>query len=396
MIGANRPVAQQGIDAVGRAVRGLRNYTDPQFDGGGTTQAASSSPRLTRARGESMLTRLFALAGAVALTAALCASAAAQPTPSYKLARSVLLGAPNRWDYLTFDAPSHRLYVAHGEVVSVLDARDGKIIGRVAGTPGGSHGIVITPDGAKGYTDDGMAGAAVVFDPASLKVMKRIPTAPDADGIAFDHASGHVFVIDGDSAKVSVIDPKTDKVIATIDGGGKLEFAVADDAGHLYVNGQARHEIVAIDTRTNKVEAHWPMSDCVSPHGLAIDRKARRLFSTCANSLLTVVNADTGKVVATTPIGRGSDGAAFDPHRKLVFSPNGVDGTLSVIRQVTADRYVLAATIPTAVSGRTMAIDPATGRLYIAAADAEPSPTPGGRPRPRPDTLRVIFLDPHE
>ena len=140
--------------------------------------------------------------------------------------------------------------------------------------------------------------------------------------------------------------------------------------------------------------AHWPITDCASPHGAAIDAATHRLFVSCVNERLVVVDTDTGKEVAGVPIGRGADAAAFDPKRRLVFSSNGLDGTLSVIREETPDTYVVVATIKTAPSGRTMGIDPETGRIYIAAADTDPSPTPGGRPIPRPGTLKLLFLDP--
>ncbi|HEY3951615.1 YncE family protein [Phenylobacterium sp.] len=334
-------------------------------------------------------------AAAAAALGVIAASAVAQPaTPAYHLVKTVPLGAPDRWDYVVFDAPSHRVYVAHGDTVSVVDGRDGHIVGKVEGVPGGTHGIGISMATGKGYTDDGRAGQAVAFDLKTLKIGAHIPAAADADAIAFDPVTGHVFIIEGDPASVTVIDPKTDKAVATISTGGKVEYGVADDRGHLYVNGEAKREIVAIDTRSNAVTAHWPMPDCASPHGLAIDKVHRRLFSSCVNGLMTVVNADTGRVVATAPIGKGTDAAAFDPKRGLAFSSNGADGTVSVIRQTTPDSYANVATIPTAVSGRTMSLDPQSGRLYIAAADTDPAATPGGRPRPRPGSLRLLFLDP--
>ena len=165
--------------------------------------------------------------------------------------------------------------------------------------------------------------------------------------------------------------------------------------GHLYANGAGRRDVVSVNTRTNAVDAHWPIADCASPHGLAIDKVGHRLFVSCVNSLMTVVNTDTGAVVATVPIGKGTDAAAYDPKRHLVFSSNGLDGTLSVIQQKGPDTYVPAATIPTALSARTMSIDPETGRLYIAALDMVPAATPGARATPRPGTfLAGMFLDP--
>ena len=327
-------------------------------------------------------------------------AASAQTAPAYHVTKTVALGAPDRWDYLVYDAPSHRLYVSHGDRVTVLDGQDGKVLGNVEGMPGGSHGIGIVSAVGKGYTDDGKAGEAVAFDLKTLKTGKRIKAEDDADGIAFDPTSGHIFVVDGDSKVLTVIDPKTDTAIATINAGGGLEYAVSGNNGKLYVDGAEKKEIVRIDTATNKVDAHWPIPGCTSPHGLAIDTKAQRLFASCVNSVLTVVNAQSGAVVATLPIGKGTDGAAFDPVRKLVFSSN-FDGTVSVIHEVSPDKYQALDSIKTQVTGKNMTIDPASGRLYVAAADIDPNAPVAmgangrpGRPKPLPGSLKILFLDP--
>lgn len=320
--------------------------------------------------------------------------------PTYHVTRTVALGAPDRWDYLVYDAPSHRLYVSHGDRLTVLDGRDGSILGEVLGMPGGTHGIGIVAAVGKGYTDDGKAGEAVAFDLKTFKTGARIPAQPDADGIAFDPASGHIFVVDGDSKVLTVIDPKTDTAIATVDAGGKLEYAVSGENGYLYVNGAGNKEIVRVNTATNQVDAHWPIPDCTSPHGLAIDKASHRLFVSCVNAVMTVVNADNGAVVATLPIGNGTDGAAFDPKRKLVFSSN-YDGTLTVVRETSPQAFEGPASIQTAVTGKNMTIDPDTGRLFVAVADIDPNaPVPAGpdgrpgRAKPLPGTLKVLFLDP--
>ncbi len=324
----------------------------------------------------------------------------AEGPPAYHIAKTVALGSPDRWDYLVFDGASRRLYVSHGDRVTVLDGREGTILGNIEGMPGGTHGIGIVTSAGKGYTDDGKAGEAVAFDLATLKVQKRIKAQDDADGIAFDKSSGHIFVVDGDSKTLTAIDPKTDTVVATINAGGGLEYAVSGGNGKLYVDGAENKEIVRIDTATNAVDAHWPIPGCTSPHGLAIDAVAHRLFASCVNAVMTVVNAETGAVVATLPIGQGTDGAAFDPKRKLAFSSNN-DGTISVIREVTPQKFESLGSIPTAVTGKNMTIDPATGRLYVAAADIDPkAPVPvtpsgrPGRPKPLPGTLKILFLDP--
>ncbi len=331
------------------------------------------------------------LAGALAAVAPPWAAA---PAANYGVVKTVPLGAPNRWDYVVFDPASHRVYVAHGDRVTVVDGRTGAILGTVEGMAGGTHGIAVSTATGEGFTDDGHNGLAVAFDLKTLAVKAKVPVEKDADAIAFDRSSGHMFVVEGDSKKVTAVDPRTNKVVATIDGGEGLEYAVADGHGALFVAGEEKRDVVRIDTRTNTVTAHWPIADCASPHGAAIDAATHRLFISCVNERLVVVDTDTGEEVAGVPIGRGTDAAAFDPKRKLVFSSNGLDGTLSVIREDAPNTYVPVATVKTAASGRTMAVDPESGRIYIAAADTDPSPTPGGRPIPRPGTLKLLFLDP--
>ncbi|HWF63436.1 MAG TPA: YncE family protein [Rhizomicrobium sp.] len=327
------------------------------------------------------------------------AAGAATDAPGYRLTKSVSLGSPERWDYTIYDKDGHRVFVAHGDKVAVVDAESGRLLGNVEGIHGGTHGTVAV--NGKGYTDDGEAGQVIVFDLKTFKILNRLKAEDDADGIAFDRVSGHIFVIDGDSKAITVVDPKSDQVVDTIHTGGGLEAAVSGGDGKLYVNGSEKKELIRIDTATNKVEAHWPIPNCTSPHGLAIDSDAHRLFVSCVNKVMTVVNADNGAVVATVPIGQGTDSAAFDAKRKLAFSSNGGDGTISVIREVNPNSFVSAGEIKTKVTGRTMDIDPDTGRLFVAAADIDPNaPVPPGkdgrpgRPKPLPGTLKLLIFDP--
>jgi len=339
---------------------------------------------------------LLVIAGAAALGLTRTCGAAVHSEPHYRISQTVSLGAPDRWDYVTFDARSHRVFVSHGDRVTVIDGHDGKVLGQIGSFPGGTHGVAISTATGRGYTDDGRAGTATSFDLETLATGVAIKAEADADGIALDPATGHVFVVDGDPGKVTVIDPRSNSVITTIAGGGKLEFAVAGDDGKVYVNGEEKREIVRIDTRSNRVDARWPISNCARPHGLAIDPTSHRLFSSCANSLLVVVNTEDGSTVASVPIGRGTDAAAFDPKRRLIFSSNGIDGTLSVIREQDANTFVPLDTVKTAVTARTMAIDPDTGRLYLAAAQidtAAPS-SPNGRPHLVAGSLKLLMLDP--
>jgi len=245
---------------------------------------------------------------AIVVVTLLTASMSAAATPqaernNYRISTTVPLGAPDRWDYVVYDPDSLRVYVAHGDRVTVVNGASGAVIGAVVGMPGGTHGIAISHATGEGYTDDGKAGEVVAFDLQTLKVVKRIKAESDADGIVFDPSSGHIFVIDGDSGKVTVIDPRTDVVVATVDAGGGLEFGVAGENGKFYVDGAEKHEVVRIDTASNVADAHWPMSTCVKPHGLAIDREHHRLFASCSNEVMVVMNADSGAVIATLPIG---------------------------------------------------------------------------------------------
>jgi YVTN family beta-propeller protein len=324
----------------------------------------------------------------------------AQPANAeYRVTKTVPLGAPDRWDYVVFEPTSGRVFVAHGDEVTVVDGTAGKVTGRIKGLTGGTHGVAFVTDSNRGYTDEGETGKAVSFNLRTLAVEKRVPAAEDADAVTFDPVSHHVFVINGDTGSISVIDPKTDAAVATIEGGGKLEYAVPGENGKLFVNGAAKREVLSIDTASNKITARWPVPDCESPHGLAIDPSTHRLFVGCLNRWLTVVDSQSGRVVAKLPIGSGSDAVVFDPRRKLVLSSNGKDGTLSVIHQQDANTYVPLKTVQTSISARTMGINVATGRIYLAAADVRTNATPHketGRLPPVPGSLKLLFLDPAE
>jgi DNA-binding beta-propeller fold protein YncE len=238
---------------------------------------------------------------------------------------------------------------------------------------------------------------AVVFDLKTLKVLRTIKAEPDADGITYDGKTGHVMVITGDSGKVVVIDPKTDKVVSEVDGGGPLEMGVSDEQGKYYVDGEEKNEIVRMDLATDKADAHWPLVGCKTPHGLAMDRDHMRLFASCGNQVMDVMNAKTGQVIATLTIGLGTDAAAFYPAKNLAFSSNR-DGTLSVIAEESPDKFVALKPIDTKFGARTMALDEKTGRIYLIASDVTENKTVPASDRNHfktvPGTAEVLFLDP--
>jgi DNA-binding beta-propeller fold protein YncE len=327
-----------------------------------------------------------------ALTAA--ASISAAPAPSYMLVKSVPLGAPDRWDYVVYDDSTQRVYVAHGDRLAVVDARTGDLVGQVEGISGGTHGTAISSATHQGFTDDGRNGKAVAFDPDKLKVTREIPADVDADAIAFDRMTGHVFVIEGDPAAMTVIDPRTDAPVATIKAGEKLEYGEGDGHGSIYVAGVATGNLLKIDARTNRLVGRWPTTGCTAPHGLAVDPRTSRVFMGCANAVMVVVDGRTGHQVASLPIGHGNDAVAFDPVRRRVFSSNGRDGTITIYQQESADRYVALPPVESEVSGRTMSVDPRNGRLFVAAGDIDPAPTPNGRPKIRPGTAKLLIFEP--
>ena len=339
----------------------------------------------------------------IALSAALLSPPASivqasQATPLYKIVARIPLGSPERWDYASFDAAGKRIYVAHGDRLTVVDAAKNAVTGQVGTFPGGTHGSAVAEGFHVAYTDDGKAGIAAAFDPSTMRVLKQIPAAPDADGIIYDSASRHVFVIDGDSGSITVIDPRSNTSVSTIKIGAGLEAAVPDGKGKLFIDGAENHDLIAVDTKTNAVIAHYPLAGCERPHGIAIDSKTRRVFVTCINKVMVVVDADKGTNLASLPIGASSDGAAFDLRRKYALSSNG-EGTLSVVKEVDASHFVKLGDVPTMRSARTIAIDPASGRIYLPAAEiakVERSETPGARPRTTyaPHSLKLLVLEP--
>lgn len=343
-------------------------------------------------------TSCILLAAALLTQAVSTSTQAAKATPLYRLAKTIPLGAPERWDYATFDPSSNRVYVAHGDHLTAVDVGKDIVVGQVGTFPGGTHGVAVADGAHIAYTDDGNAGIAAAFDPTTLRVLKQIQAAPDADGVVYDPASRHVFVIEGDSGSITVIDPQTNSAEATINIGAALEAADVDGKGKLFVDGVENHDLIAIDTKTHAVLAHYAMAGCLRPHGIAVDAEMRRVFVTCINKVMIVVDADKGSNLASVPIGASSDGAAFDPRRKLALSSNG-DGTLTVVKEVDASHFVRLGDVATVRSARTIAIDPGTGRVFLPAADVakiEPPDTPGGRPHVTyvPGSLRLLVLEP--
>jgi DNA-binding beta-propeller fold protein YncE len=315
---------------------------------------------------------------------------------TYKTSSDIKLGGAGGWDYLTADAASRRLYVSHGGVVEVLDLDSAKPVGKISGMKG-IHGIAIAPELGVGFISDGGNSEVVEFSLSDLSVKQKIKAGANPDGIVYDPASKRVFAFNGRSKDATAIDATTGTVAGTIKLDGKPEFPVSDSKGSVYANIEDKSEIARIDTRSLTIQAVWPLAPCESPSGLAMDAESRRLFAVCDNKVMAVVDADSGKVVATPAIGEGPDAAAFDSATKLIFSSNGEDGTLSVIKESGPDSYTVAQTVATARGARTMALDEKTHTLYLPTAKFTPAPAPTAtnlHPRPgiEPGSFRLVVV----
>ena len=298
------------------------------------------------------------------------------PAPaSYHLIQKIALSGADGWDYLTLDSASRRLYVSRSTHVAVLNVDTGKVIGDIPGLAG-VHGIALDTRDGRGFTSNGRSNSVTIFNLKTLAKIGEVPVGEGPDAILFDPATRRVFTFNGRAQTATAIDVATGKVVGTIALPGRPEFPVSDGKGHLYDNIEDKSEIAALNARTLTVDHVWPVTPGTSPSGLALDPKSHRLFSVCDNQKMVVMNADTGKVVAAPAIGSGPDAAAFDPGTKLVFSPNGEDGTLTVLKESGPNVYQTLATVPTQVGARTMALDAKTHHLFTLAARIVP-PAPG-------------------
>ena len=305
------------------------------------------------------------------------------------------VGGAGTWDYLTLDAAGKRLFVSRSTRVDVISTESGKVVGTIPNTLG-VHGIALAEDTKRGYTSNGKANSVTVFDSDSLAVIREVKLAAhNPDAILYEPVGKHVFTFNGASKDVTVLDASSLEVVATLAVPDKPEFAVDDGNGHIFVNIESEPgQMTVIDSRKLSVIRTFPLPGCASPTGLAIDKAHHRLFSVCDGKIMVVTDADTGKQVARVPVGEGPDAVAFDPKRGLVFSSNG-DGTLTVVREESADRYSVQATVPTQRGARTMALDAAGGKVYLVTADFGPPPAaspeqPHPRPAPIPDSFIVL------
>jgi DNA-binding beta-propeller fold protein YncE len=309
------------------------------------------------------ITSILTCAG-ILLFATLSASA-----QTYKLEKTIALPGEGGYDYAFIDQTNHVLYASHGTAVNVVDLKTETVIGTI-GDMKGVHGIAVVNDLNRGFISDGKGNAVVAFDTKTLKTLKAIPiTGTDADGIIYDPFSKKIFAFEGDSHAVVIVDPVELKQVGKIDLGGGPEFAVSDGMGLVYNNLEDKSSLDVIDSKVMKVIKTYPLTPCGGPTGLAFDKANNRLFTVCReNKGMSVIDAGTGKVIQTLPIGAGVDAVIYDEANKLVIASNG-DGTASIFKQDSADSYSALQTLTTQNRAKTMAMDMSTHKLYFPVAD---------------------------
>jgi YVTN family beta-propeller protein len=334
---------------------------------------------------------IAALAASIILALAFANVFAQGTTSGYSLVRTIQVPGDEGWDLCAVDEGSGRLFLSHGSCVPVVDVKSGKVVGTIADTKG-VHGIALAPDLGKGYITNGKDSTVTVIKLATLAVVGKVQvTGANPDALIYDPFSHNVFVFNGGSSNATVIDAKTDKVKATVPLPGRPELPAVNDKGLLYVNLEDKSMVAVIDTKKLTVTSTWPLAPGEEPTGLAIDKVNNRLFAACHNKLVVVMDAASGKVVGSLPIGERVDGAAFDAGKKRAYCSNG-DGTLTVIQEQSKDSFTVVENVATRKGSRTLALDGSTHHVYLPAADFDAAPTPtADNPHPRPAVKHESF-----
>jgi DNA-binding beta-propeller fold protein YncE len=309
----------------------------------------------------------------VAFTANLPADA---QTGKYHLVKTIPVAGEDGWDYVAVDSEGRHVFVSHGSHVVVLDADKYSIVGDIPETQG-VHGIAFARDAGRGFTSNGRANTVTIFDLNTFKTLGTVKAGNNPDAIVYEAGTKRVFTMNGRSGDTTAINVADGSIAGTLALGGKPEFAVADGKGTIYVNIEDKSELVHFDAQKLVVLNRWPMAPCQEPSGLAADWKSHRLFAGCDNKMMAVIDADSGKVVKTVPIGDGVDANGFDPETNLAFASTG-DGNLTIAHEDSADKYTVIMNLPTKKSARTMALDSKTHNVFLPAAEFEP-PAPGER-----------------
>jgi DNA-binding beta-propeller fold protein YncE len=312
---------------------------------------------------------------------------------AYHLIKKIPIPGDGGWDYVAADSDARRLYVSHDTEIVVLDLDTGAIVGKITGGPD-MHGAAIASEFGRGFISVSNPGSVVIFDLKTLAKIGEVRVGDDPNGIIYDHETKRIFTADRGSKRVTAIDAKTGKIAGTIENlGGRTEHLASDESGHIFLNMQDRNTLLKLDAKDLKVLETWPTAPCQAPSSMDMDRVHSRIFIGCRGAgMMAVVDAISGKIVATNPIGGGVDAAEFDPKTGLAYFSTGANGVLSIFREKSPDQYDLVENVPTQAGARTMAVDRKTGRVYVASAELGPRPAPTPEnPRPRPPVIPGTF-----
>lgn len=315
----------------------------------------------------------------------------AAPDSGYHIVKKIPIGGEGGWDYLTFDSDTQRLFVSRSTRVQVVDVEKGKLVGEIEKTAG-VHGIALVPKHKRGFTTNGGDSTATIFDLETLREIGRAKVGSRPDALTYDPASDRVFTFNAGSKDATALAGADGKVEGTVALEGRPEAGVADGKGLVYVNLVDKSEVVVFDAQKLQVKDRWKLESGKSPVGIALDRAKNRLFVTCRSEKMLILNAESGKEVATLPIGKGTDACAYDPESKLAFSSNG-DGTLTIVEEQGDDKYRVLDNLATQTGAKTMALDPKTHRIYLAAVRYKAlAAGETGRPRPEPDSFSILVV----
>jgi len=341
--------------------------------------------------------RFFATLGSLSVALILCAclySRAAAPSPAssgYHLVKTVPVAGDEGWDYLAVDPGARRVYISHGSHVVVMNADTYAIEGDIPDTAG-VHGIALAPGLDRGFVSAGRANKAIIFDLKSLKTLGIVDTDTNPDAIVYDDVTKRVFTMNGRGRNTTAINGADGSVAGTLALGGKPEFAVSDGKGSIFVNIEDKSELVEFDAQKLTETHRWPLAPCKSPSGLSMDLKTRRLFSVCDEKVMAVVNADTGKIVATPEICEGPDASAFDPATDYAFASCG-DGHLTIIHEDSPDKFSVVENVPTKRSARTMGLDLKTHKIFLSSAEFDPPAAGERRGKMKPGSFAILVVE---
>ena len=312
---------------------------------------------------------------------------------NYRIANKIPVTGNGSWDYLNVDEINGVIFVSHATVAQAVDIKTGKLVGTIPDTKG-IHGIAIANDLNKGFTSNGRDSSVTIFNLKTFEVITKVQvTGQNPDAILYDPFSQKVFTCNGRSNNSTVIDAKTNKVVATIPLDGRPEFSVTDGKGKIFINIEDKSLINVINSTTLKVEQHWSIAPGDGPSGLALDNETHRLFSVCSNKLMVVIDAGTGKIVTTLPIGDRCDGVAFDPGKKCAYSSNG-EGSITVVQEENAGSFKVLETVPTLPGAKTIVINKSTHHLYLTTAEYESAPTATNRrPAVKPNSFQILDVE---